>query len=76
MRRSSGTHHLADGAVVLLAAVLAVGIWHGFWVAAFGVVVALLARQPALVLGLCLVAAALGSWSGVRAWQQVVPRQL
>ncbi len=76
MRRTDGRHHLADGAVLLVAAALVVGVWQGFWVALLTLAAALLARQPPLVFGICLLAAALGAWSGGRAWQQASPRHL
>ena len=74
MRRCSGGHHLTDLQVGLLAATIVLGVWQGLLVASLVLPVVLLSRQPALMVGLCLVAATIGWLSGVRAWQHTAPR--
>jgi len=69
-------HHLTDTGVILVATGLVLATWAGFIAGVLLAAVALCARQRRLVLGLILVAAALGWWSGHRAWQQAEPRQL
>ena len=72
---SRRTHwHLADGEVALLAAALVLGVWQGLLVGTTVAAGVWIGRRPPLVLGLCLVLAAVGAWSGQRAWRQVEPR--
>lgn len=76
MTHSDSRHHLSDLGVLLITVALVVAVWQGVWVVVVAPVFAGAIRQRPVVILLCVIAALVGSWVGVRAWQQAAPRHL
>lgn len=70
-----GPREARDGFVVLLAIVLVVGVWLGWW-ALLGVPIGLLYRLRAGAVVVCVAFAVLGGWLGSHAWKSAQPRHL